>query len=673
MDPRELSRLIKQLETEGLAFEGAEASLRAAHPPPGDGLRGAVPDRRLHVPRGAASTVASCWPRPRSRSRWTARSCTRPPTATARSTRSTRALRKALGAFYPGIDDVHLVDYKVRILDGGAATAARTRVIIDSQDGATGRGPRWAATRTSSRRRRRRWPTRWSTRSGSPGPSCAGATSATSRRRNGQPTARPREAPHDRRPPEPDPARPLDRHVGQQRPQPCGGRAPCGRPRLAGLRRGERRHRRAVPRRRQGARRGPRRAPAAARVRRPRPGRGPGRGGARDRPDRAAGRCRGIHAPAGATRARSRSTNIVAASVEAYIDALNAMLADPAWVGAAEAAGSLRGRGRARIPAGRPSRSSTTTPARSTRPSGSTARRRRARGRADHPPSLTADGARTRTLARTSARARRPAAHRRRGVQRVRGCWLGGTCRLVRVPAPADRPDHRDPPRGSRRRGGRRGAGRRQRAGRPRSRRGGARGGHRGHRRRPLHGPAGGAGPSLDPVPGGVLRGHPGRGGRVPGGDRQLRVQPRRPTGGGAGGGRAGPAVRRLAGALLVGRTAAEPGPGAGAGRGGRGRRAAAVRAACGSHQLPLRRRAAVAVHGGRLHRRRAGQGDVRDDGSGPRHALARGAGLRRADPAARHGPGPGRPGPHPRGLRQAGGGPPAARWALCDPRGRSR
>jgi len=46
------------------------------------------------------------------------------------------ALRKALGAFYPGIDAVHLVDYKVRILDGGAATAARTRVVIDSAHGA---------------------------------------------------------------------------------------------------------------------------------------------------------------------------------------------------------------------------------------------------------------------------------------------------------------------------------------------------------------------------------------------------------------------------------------------------------------------------------------------------------------------------------------------------------
>jgi 2-isopropylmalate synthase len=47
------------------------------------------------------------------------------------------ALRKALRAFYPVLDGVHLVDYKVRILDGHSATAARTRVIIDSQDGAT--------------------------------------------------------------------------------------------------------------------------------------------------------------------------------------------------------------------------------------------------------------------------------------------------------------------------------------------------------------------------------------------------------------------------------------------------------------------------------------------------------------------------------------------------------
>jgi 2-isopropylmalate synthase len=46
------------------------------------------------------------------------------------------ALRKALRAFYPGLDEVHLVDYKVRILDGNSATAARTRVMITSSSGA---------------------------------------------------------------------------------------------------------------------------------------------------------------------------------------------------------------------------------------------------------------------------------------------------------------------------------------------------------------------------------------------------------------------------------------------------------------------------------------------------------------------------------------------------------
>jgi 2-isopropylmalate synthase len=45
------------------------------------------------------------------------------------------ALRKALLPFYPEIAEVTLVDYKVRILDGHDATAAKTRVLIVSTDG----------------------------------------------------------------------------------------------------------------------------------------------------------------------------------------------------------------------------------------------------------------------------------------------------------------------------------------------------------------------------------------------------------------------------------------------------------------------------------------------------------------------------------------------------------
>jgi 2-isopropylmalate synthase len=45
------------------------------------------------------------------------------------------ALRKALVKFYPEIAAFHLTDYKVRILDGGAGTSAKTRVLVESSNG----------------------------------------------------------------------------------------------------------------------------------------------------------------------------------------------------------------------------------------------------------------------------------------------------------------------------------------------------------------------------------------------------------------------------------------------------------------------------------------------------------------------------------------------------------
>jgi len=44
------------------------------------------------------------------------------------------ALRKCLERFYPVIRDVRLIDYKVRVVNAKAGTAARVRVIIESQD-----------------------------------------------------------------------------------------------------------------------------------------------------------------------------------------------------------------------------------------------------------------------------------------------------------------------------------------------------------------------------------------------------------------------------------------------------------------------------------------------------------------------------------------------------------
>ncbi len=45
-----------------------------------------------------------------------------------------RALRRALSGFYPALSGIRLADYKVRILDGRAATSAVTRVMLTSAD-----------------------------------------------------------------------------------------------------------------------------------------------------------------------------------------------------------------------------------------------------------------------------------------------------------------------------------------------------------------------------------------------------------------------------------------------------------------------------------------------------------------------------------------------------------
>jgi 2-isopropylmalate synthase len=45
------------------------------------------------------------------------------------------ALRTALIKFFPELEKVQLTDYKVRIIDSGASTAAKTRVLLESTDG----------------------------------------------------------------------------------------------------------------------------------------------------------------------------------------------------------------------------------------------------------------------------------------------------------------------------------------------------------------------------------------------------------------------------------------------------------------------------------------------------------------------------------------------------------
>ena len=134
VDPRELSRLIKQLEADGLAFEGAEASfeLLVRRQAPGYVAPFRLLDftvlveRREGRPLRAEATVKV---EVAGEVLHAAADGNGPVNAL------DAAFRKAFRLFYPQLDPVHLIDYKVRILDGQSATAARTRVTIDSSDG----------------------------------------------------------------------------------------------------------------------------------------------------------------------------------------------------------------------------------------------------------------------------------------------------------------------------------------------------------------------------------------------------------------------------------------------------------------------------------------------------------------------------------------------------------
>jgi 2-isopropylmalate synthase len=134
VDPKVLSTLIKRLEHEGLSFEGAEASFellirrhQAGYVAPFKILDYTC----LVEQRGGRELLAEATVKVEVDGEvlHTAADGNGPVNAL------DAALRKALGAFYPVLDAVHLYDYKVRILDSSAATGARTRVTIESADG----------------------------------------------------------------------------------------------------------------------------------------------------------------------------------------------------------------------------------------------------------------------------------------------------------------------------------------------------------------------------------------------------------------------------------------------------------------------------------------------------------------------------------------------------------
>jgi len=137
---RALLDVVKEKESQGYQYEGAEASFELL-------VRRSLPDykapfeledfviverrRQLHDGERRNEMLAEAMVKIRvdGRLQHTAAEGNGPVNAL------DAAARKALAEFYPSVGDVKLMDYKVRILDSKDATGARVRVLIESTDG----------------------------------------------------------------------------------------------------------------------------------------------------------------------------------------------------------------------------------------------------------------------------------------------------------------------------------------------------------------------------------------------------------------------------------------------------------------------------------------------------------------------------------------------------------
>ena len=132
---KDVLRELERLEKEGYAFEAAEASFKLliqkvlkSHKSffELDGFRVIVEKRKKDEPCLSEATIKL---RVNGEAEQTVAEGDGPVDAL------NAALRKALRRFYKTIDNVVLTDYHVRILDPEEATAAKTRVLIESSDG----------------------------------------------------------------------------------------------------------------------------------------------------------------------------------------------------------------------------------------------------------------------------------------------------------------------------------------------------------------------------------------------------------------------------------------------------------------------------------------------------------------------------------------------------------
>jgi 2-isopropylmalate synthase len=139
---RRLVRHLKELEHQGLSFEGADASFELVLRRMRDGYAApfevldfvAISERRSGI--GAMVSEATIKVRVGDVVEHTAAEGDGPVNAL------DLALRKALVPRFPQLAHIRLHDYKVRILDGAAGTYATTRVLIESGDERDGR--RWS-------------------------------------------------------------------------------------------------------------------------------------------------------------------------------------------------------------------------------------------------------------------------------------------------------------------------------------------------------------------------------------------------------------------------------------------------------------------------------------------------------------------------------------------------
>ncbi|WP_168119347.1 citramalate synthase [Paenibacillus sp. HB172176] len=135
---------IKDLEHQGYQFEGADASLelllRAAFTESKELFK--VESFKMHVEKSSSEMISEAIVKINvdGQQVYTAAEGNGPVNAL------DNALRKALISFYPQIEDIHLSDYKVRVIDEKDATAAKVRVLIES----TGLDNTWSTVGVSS-------------------------------------------------------------------------------------------------------------------------------------------------------------------------------------------------------------------------------------------------------------------------------------------------------------------------------------------------------------------------------------------------------------------------------------------------------------------------------------------------------------------------------------------